>query len=1140
MSGRISLMTRWAVAGVFAITTVFSQQSMLLAVPATNNSDQPYTTITETPSIADAQVVTSTRGSGLSLPALSSLKPADAAEASTEAAEESSTESADETADASSANAQVTEGEPVATLSDVEAAVVQIEAVGTFVDPAEGLQLNAAGRGSGFIIDPSGIAVTNNHVVTGGGIYKVYVAGEDEPRNAKVLGVSECADLAVIDIQGDGFAYLDWYEGAIKVGLDVYAAGFPLGDPEYTLTRGIVSKEKANGQSSWASVSRVIQHDAAINPGNSGGPLVDADGRVVAVNYAGNNETDQYFAISRDDALAVIEQLRAGENVDSIGINGEAVSDGDELNGIWVSSVKSGSPADQVGILPGDILMSMEGISLGTDGTMSAYCDVLRSHQPSDVLAIQVLRFDTEEVLEGQLNGRELAPSFSFAEELNEENAGTGGQSSTAGAPTAYSGYTTVSDRSGVLSLEVPVEWEDVTDSDWIWKEETVGIRLIATTDVDSVFESWGTPGVLFNVSTSLVEDNGPEDLLESIDYSEACTYEGREEIVDGYYTGAYDTWSGCDNGDSRAVIVSVVPETQDFIVLFEIYVVTEADVEALDYILDSFVVNLESTTTGSQTDLDEDIFDLVDVSGLDYEYVLVNEPALSGILPATWTDIATNDWVDEDEEVLGKTLSVSPDIEAFNDTWSMAGLYVRSATDLEEELDINELLDSVDLSDKCEYDDRYEHSHTIYGITYIGAYDLYTSCEGEENAFAYLVAQSDDLSQAVFLEFLATTEADADAFDVLLQSFYINTTIDDSNTEETGSTAEAEYTLITDETETLAVRVPAEWTDVESGDWILDGETIGISLKAAIDLQDYADSWSAPGFFFGASTDFAGTESAEILDALDYADDCESSERFEYDDSVFAGHYDLWEGCGGTESLWVVLAAQPKESADYLVLLNILLATDSDVVAFDEILKSFNVISSDAGDEDALPIAEVVTDALNIRSGPGTTYDRIGNVNEGDQLVVIGQTNSCDWLNVQTRDDLVGWISGSARYVTLNVDCAAIPEAEAPAPPTNSGSSGSSGNSGSDQRPSPAAPTSNQGCYTFQNQLGAELNITFTRPRDGWNTTFKVAEDAAVEKCFDPGDYTYTLDAPPPWGSSNGELTISAGDNYSFPINPE
>ncbi|MEZ4580062.1 MAG: hypothetical protein R3A10_00150 [Caldilineaceae bacterium] len=57
----------------------------------------------------------------------------------------------------------------ISTLEDAYTAVVQIEAVGTFEDPAEGLQLNAAGRGTGFIIDESGVAVTNNHVVTGGG-----------------------------------------------------------------------------------------------------------------------------------------------------------------------------------------------------------------------------------------------------------------------------------------------------------------------------------------------------------------------------------------------------------------------------------------------------------------------------------------------------------------------------------------------------------------------------------------------------------------------------------------------------------------------------------------------------------------------------------------------------------------------------------------------------------------------------------------------------------------------------------------------------------------------------------------------------------------------------------------------------------
>ncbi|WP_343390223.1 serine protease [Candidatus Amarobacter glycogenicus] len=139
---------------------------------------------------------------------------------------------------------------------------------------------NAAGRGSGFIIDPSGIAVTNNHVVTGAALLKVWVGGESQPRNARILGVSGGADLAVIDIEGDGFPYLDWYTGSVDVGLDVYAAGFPLGDPEYTLTRGIVSKARTSGETSWASVDDVIEHDATINPGNSGGPLLTSDGKL--------------------------------------------------------------------------------------------------------------------------------------------------------------------------------------------------------------------------------------------------------------------------------------------------------------------------------------------------------------------------------------------------------------------------------------------------------------------------------------------------------------------------------------------------------------------------------------------------------------------------------------------------------------------------------------------------------------------------------------------------------------------------------------------------------------------------------------------------------------------------------------------
>ncbi|MGE5377249.1 MAG: S1C family serine protease, partial [Bacteroidota bacterium] len=178
------------------------------------------------------------------------------------------------------------QGGSINSVDQVKDATIQIEAQGTFEDPQFGLQLNSAGRGSGFIIDPSGLAVTNNHVVAGAALVKVWLGGETNPRNAKVLGLSECSDLAVIQIEdGGNYPSLSWYQGDVKPGLEVYAAGFPLGEPEYNLTKGIISKANANGDTDWASVKHVLGHDATINPGNSGGPLVTTDGQVVGVNY---------------------------------------------------------------------------------------------------------------------------------------------------------------------------------------------------------------------------------------------------------------------------------------------------------------------------------------------------------------------------------------------------------------------------------------------------------------------------------------------------------------------------------------------------------------------------------------------------------------------------------------------------------------------------------------------------------------------------------------------------------------------------------------------------------------------------------------------------------------------------------------
>jgi len=481
----------------------------------------------------------------------------------------------------------------VGTLEGVKTAVVQIEAQGTFVDPEFGTQYNAAGRGSGFIIDESGIAVTNNHVVTGAALIKVWVGGEAEPRNAKVLGVSECSDLAVIDIDGDGFAYLDWYDGEISVGQDVYAAGFPLGDPEYTLTRGIVSKAATGGESDWASVDNVIMHDATINPGNSGGALVTPDGKVLAVNYAGNASTNQYFSITREEALPVIEALRAGEDYTSIGVNGRAVLNPETgLSGIWVSSVKSGSPAAQTGVTGGDIVTQIEGLILATDGTMADYCDILRSHNPDDVLKIEVLRYATEEVLAGQLNGNALEQSFSFAQELQEEVADTNTNTDTTAAPATNGQYVTVTDDSGLLQMNIPDSWAQVDGSPWVSDGETIGVSLTAAPNLDSFLSSWSTPGVTFNASADL--GMNATEVLELIDYTESCTYSGRQDYSDELYTGQYDVWENCGGEGTMGIVLAAAPADNSFMTLVMVQVVSDADLDALDNILASFQVITE------------------------------------------------------------------------------------------------------------------------------------------------------------------------------------------------------------------------------------------------------------------------------------------------------------------------------------------------------------------------------------------------------------------------------------------------------------------------------------------------------------------------------------------------------------------
>ena len=478
----------------------------------------------------------------------------------------------------------------ITSYQDVQPAVIQIIAEGSFRDPAEG-QVSKAGAGTGFIISSDGLAVTNNHVVTGAAKLTVIIGGDgSKTYNAKVLGVSECNDLAVIDInESEPLPTLEWSTEEIRAGVQVYAAGFPLGDPEFTLTAGIVSKAESEGNMPWASLDSAIEHDAVIQPGNSGGPLVGADGRVIGVNYAfkGGITSPRYQAIRNDLAIPVVEKLKSGD-FESLGINGDAfVSEDGSLSGIWVAGVAAGSPASDAGLLPGDILTSLNGLQLGRDGTKADYCDVLRTSSDDKPLDAEVLRLDTQEILRGEIRGDKPLEATVSLEQTIEEDA-TSPDAAPSPSP-EISGFTTITDDTGTISIDVPNEWTSVSTA----PQDVEGTSLpfiIATPDADAA-DIYQAPALILTVVPVEVED--PVSLLSSF-AGEDCTAGDVQDLDagDGVFA-LLQPFTDCGGTGAAqfGVIFGEIGGDYTGIMLFQ--AVSKADLDILDYMFLSRQVNI-------------------------------------------------------------------------------------------------------------------------------------------------------------------------------------------------------------------------------------------------------------------------------------------------------------------------------------------------------------------------------------------------------------------------------------------------------------------------------------------------------------------------------------------------------------------
>ncbi len=303
---------------------------------------------------------------------------------------------------------------PTTTPVPPEASVVLIEAIRPLFEEEFTV------GGTGMIYDESGLVLTAAHVVDGASIIKVQVPGLSHAVPARLEGINPCQDLAIVRIVEEGpFAPATFGSSAnVRPGDEVRVIAFP-GDADsledLSVSRGIVNRVGAEGVViTGLTYPDLIGTDAAVEPGNSGGPLLAWEGpdkgNVIGVVLlrGGEEEREIGYAVPVDQQEHTIAQLVEGHREYWLGtlmipleFLALLVPDLEftwDVSGMVVFGVYPDSPADEVGMQSGDVLMEMKGIETAS---MDEVCGVLASSPPGDPISIVVWREGT--ILEGKL-----------------------------------------------------------------------------------------------------------------------------------------------------------------------------------------------------------------------------------------------------------------------------------------------------------------------------------------------------------------------------------------------------------------------------------------------------------------------------------------------------------------------------------------------------------------------------------------------------------------------------------------------------------------------------------------------------------------------------------------------------------------
>lgn len=257
------------------------------------------------------------------------------------------------------------------------------------------------GAGSGVIISPDGLIVTNNHVIEGASEIQVTL-NNNKTYVAEILGSAPENDIALLKIEASDLDYLAFGDSnQVNLGEWVLAVGNPF-NLTSTVTAGIVSAKARDLNQDDSQFQSFIQTDAAVNPGNSGGALVNTRGELIGINTAITSQTGSFvgysFAIPSNNAKKIVEDLIEFGNVRKavLGVRGTDLNSENaeklevtKSQGFYIASVESDSGAKRAGLKEGDIITEIDNISIRKFSDMVGY---LSSKNPGETVEVNYYR----------------------------------------------------------------------------------------------------------------------------------------------------------------------------------------------------------------------------------------------------------------------------------------------------------------------------------------------------------------------------------------------------------------------------------------------------------------------------------------------------------------------------------------------------------------------------------------------------------------------------------------------------------------------------------------------------------------------------------------------------------------------------